>query len=818
MLSAYEKDSALKSIYGQILVVVIAFLLMGTSSFFFARNIEYRHLVKHVENALALAEIEINDKVLVRVLGGGEEGVLPAEKLSEYVDELNSILNNVVPSNLTSGSYGLIIDSDLAVLVHPEEHFIGRKLYQISSGLSNLSYELFMGRNVYERRVKNFMHKNSIVYFRRIDYGLFLGIVIPVNEYYRSVTNMAAFLIILCSILAWGMCTMMYYISKAKIKSDMRTRQKSNFLATISHEIRTPLNAILGMTEIQMQNTAHSSSAAEAFVKINNSGGLLLNIINDVLDLSKIESGKLEIVPIKYDVANMLNDVIQLNHIRYDSKPIVFLIKIDENIPSTLVGDELHIKQILNNLLSNAFKYTESGEVELSVDAECVGRGGGAVIATLIFRIRDTGLGMSQDQVNHLFDENTRFNLEANRTTVGAGLGMTITQNLIQLMYGKISVKSEINEGTTVVVRLPQKTDGLGIRGVIGSEMAENLRKFKFISAAQLKKSYTTYEYMPYGSVLIVDDVETNLFVAKGLMAPYGLKIDLASDGFEAIDKIKSGKEYDIVFMDHMMPKMDGIETAKLLRGMGYSQPIVALTANALAGHAKMFLSSGFDDFIPKPIDIRRLNIILNRLIRDKQSAEVIQAALKEKAEIEAAPGIADSQLAKIFARDADRAINVLEACVNSGFSGEDNIQAYIINVHAIKSALANVGEMELSETASKLEQAGRENNIDLLSSETRSFLLSLNKVAVEIRQKSAEDAAVEDTEDALLFLNEKLLIIREACGVFDKKKLKNAVNELLEKSWSQNSKKIIDSISDHLLHSEFDSIIGTVDDYFKSK
>jgi len=926
--SIFEKNRTVNSVYAQMFIIVIAFVIMGISSFLFASNIERKHLVKDAENALAFTETEIIANLLEpeTFLGGysetirsmlivGEEektlsdyiisitdfmlrdkermsgfissygyfftfggkyisgrgwmppsGFVPQDQtwytnavagkgkitISEpYKDivtgntiltfsrfitdddenplaimcldiEINRIYNYAITINLTEGSYGVLLNNKLNIIAHPEPYLIGEKLYNVNSDVALLANELEQGINIYERKVKNYMYENSIVYFLKIKYGWFLGIVIPVHEYYRSVNNMALFLIVLGSILASTLCFMLYQLSQAKMRSDMRTQQKSNFLATMSHEIRTPLNAILGMTEIQMQSAVHPPATSEAFIKINNSGNLLLSIINDILDLSKIEAGKLELSPIKYDVANLINDIIQLNYIRYESKPIEFKIDVDENIPSFLIGDDLRIKQILNNLLSNAFKYTDKGEVTLAVNAECVGRGG-AVLVTLIFQVRDTGQGMTPEQVGKLFDEYTRFNMEANRTTEGAGLGMTITRNLVELMYGKINVKSAVDEGTTVTVRLPQKTDGIGIRGVIGKDLAENLRQFRVSSAVQLKKTQMTYEYMPYGRILIVDDVETNLYVAKGLMAPYRLNIDLATSGFETLEKVKEGNVYDVIFMDHMMPKMDGIETTKRLRKMGYTYPIVALTANAIAGQAEMFLNNGFDDFISKPIDIRQLNASLNRLIRDKQSPEVLEAAYKEKAEMDEKllPNNntyqqIDPHLAVIFSRDAEKAAKVLETCMKNNLASESDIQMYIINVHAMKSALANIGAVELSATAFRLEQAGREKGINVILSETGEFLDNLRKIIEELKLKDENAENVEDTEANLVLLSEKLAIIKEACETLDKKTAKNTLNELREKTWSHETKGLLNLIEEHLLHSEFDDVVSLADNYIK--
>jgi len=594
------------------------------------------------------------------------------------------------------------------------------------------------------------------------------------------------------------------------------SKAKSDFLAKMSHEIRTPMNAILGITEIQLQDNNLALGTREALERIYNSGDLLLGIINDILDLSKIEAGKLELVPAVYDIASLIHDTVKLNIMRYESKPIDFKLNVNENVPLILIGDELRIKQILNNLLSNAFKYTQDGQIELMLSAEDLINKTGV---NLIIRVSDTGQGMTGEQVKKLGDKFSRFNLEANRNTEGTGLGMNITRNLIQLMNGDIFIESTPGMGSVFTVRLPQECAD---STPIGADLAENLMKLNLKNTAKMRNAQIIQEFMPYGRILIVDDVETNLYVARGLMAPYGLSLDTAASGFEAIDKVRSGSKYDIIFMDHMMPKMDGIEAAKLIRSLGYSQPIVALTANALAGQAEMFLKNGFDDFISKPIDIRQLNSVLNKLIRDKQTSETIKEARKQKHSLYAAGrhGIAvDSQLAEIFIRDAQKTINVLDAINVNKCRRSDDISAFIINVHAMKSALANIGENDLSNKAMEMEQAGRDHNLDLILSGLPGFIESLQKVVNKLKpitEDAADNEPQTPDESDRVFLNEKLSAFQEACSSMDKKAAKEALSSLKQKTWPRGIKDKLSVISEHLLHSEFEEASAAAGEILK--
>ncbi|MDR0516817.1 MAG: GAF domain-containing protein [Fibromonadaceae bacterium] len=596
-------------------------------------------------------------------------------------------------------------------------------------------------------------------------------------------------------------------IYDAKLKESLNkvtnlSKAKDDFLSKISHEIRTPMNAILGITEIQLQGKNLPAAARDGLSIIRNSGDSLLRIINDLLDLSKIEAKKLEIVLAKYEMASLISDSTQMNMPRIKSKPIEFRLKIDENIPTELIGDELRIKQILNNILSNAFKYTSSGEVLLSIFAEKNKDENFDVM--LIFKISDTGQGMTKEQSRKIFDEYFRFNLGVNHLVEGTGLGMTITQNLVHLMGGEISVESELGKGSVFTINLPQKTAG---NETLGKELAESLQKFRISNSSQIKKMQIVRDPMPYGKVLIVDDVESNLYVAKHILAPYDLSIDTAMSGFEAIDKINSGEIYDIVFMDHMMPKMDGIETVRKMRDFGYAHTIIALTANAVVGQLEIFLRNGFDGFISKPIDFIKLNDVLNKFIRDKQPIEVIEKARSQKTELENSTQIlpeVDSALLSIFAKDTQKSLLVLEETLkNIAAATDEDLRLFTVHVHAMKSNLANIHETETSELALHLEKAGKQRNKDIILAKTPQLIDVLRKMVEKIEKKSEENK--ESAEEDTAYLCEQLKAISDACASYDARSANIALAKLGEMLWTNKTKNVIEQISKHILFSEFE-------------
>jgi len=391
-------------------------------------------------------------------------------------------------------------------------------------------------------------------------------------------------------------------------------KAKSRFLARMSHEIRTPISAVMGLSEVQLRGQTMPPQIEAVFNKIYASAKTLLHIVNDVLDFSKIESGKMSLVNSTYDIVSLVSDAAQLHLIYVENKNIEFQLNVDENMPAYLEGDVLRIRQIITNLLTNAFKYTESGSVSLSLQFEQAHEGH----VLLIISVHDTGIGMTSAQIKKIQDTNNeyvRLHEQEKPFVSGTGLGFPIVYSLVKMMNAHIDLKSDPSKGTHVVVSIPQKVIG---NEIVGKALAASLQNFETDTLSSIKELEFKPEPMPYGKVLVVDDIEVNRHVAEAMLEIYDLEIELCESGREAIEKIKQGQVFDIIFMDYMMPEMDGIQATKIIREMGYAYPIVALTANAIKGQEELLMNNGFSGFMSKPIDLNQLNAYLVRFIQRK--------------------------------------------------------------------------------------------------------------------------------------------------------------------------------------------------------
>ncbi|MDR2159572.1 MAG: response regulator [Treponema sp.] len=607
-------------------------------------------------------------------------------------------------------------------------------------------------------------------------YGIqwyFPGLVIPFHLERRRYIDHVQTIYIAGLLLG---CVTLYqnliYIQEKK-KAESSARAKTDFLANVSHELRTPLNAIIGLGELELQKHLQGETA-ENLEKIHTSGKILLSIINDLLDFSKIESGKFELVPSEYMITSVINDTVSLNVVRIGSKPIKFRLTVDETIPERLFGDELRLRQILSNLLSNAFKYTKKGTVDLCF--KCDRPLPSAKTVILDCSVTDTGIGIRQEDLRKLFSVYNQVDTRSNRHIEGTGLGLSISKNLVEMMGGTISVQSEFGKGSTFSVRIPQ--DVINDRP-IGSVTARNLENFRFITITRERRKKPRLQ-LPYARALVVDDVETNLDVAKGMLLPYGLEIDCVSSGPEAIKLVREGRPYQIIFMDHMMPGMDGIEAARIIHnetGVEYAKtvPIIALTANAIAGNDEMFLRNGFQAFLSKPIDTVKLDQILNTWVRNRKKDTLYRsgisagvdtpAAVPDRQEDAAAapagsaaapdspaadvlqvlgervPGIDIGAGLKRFGQNREMYLKILKSfTVNMKehldkirtFAEEDT-ESYIITVHGIKGSCYGVAAVAAGKMAEELEMAARKRNIDFIRAGHDDFLIAMDRLLAEM-------------------------------------------------------------------------------------
>ncbi len=396
-----------------------------------------------------------------------------------------------------------------------------------------------------------------------------------------------------------------------KEDAERANEAKSSFLARMSHEIRTPINAVLGMNEMILRET-EADNIREYAINIHNAGKTLLSIINDILDLSKIESSKMEITENDYMLGSMILDIENMIAMRAEEKNLTFRILADSKLPKNLHGDEMRVKQCIVNLLTNSVKYTNEGSVTLEIDcADIQGN-----IINLRITVSDTGIGIREEELHMLFDPFTRLDMMRNKSVEGTGLGLSITKRLVAMMQGNLTVESEYGNGSKFTFVIPQK--------IMGTELLGDYRKAADEVTEHSKSGAPGTFIAPRAKILAVDDNRVNITVVKGLLKRLKVQFDAALSGAECLDKIRQN-HYDIIFLDHMMPEMDGVETLQSMCQIEeYAQNpsvVIALTANAIVGAKEEYLQAGFEDYLSKPID----SMQLEQLIRRYLSPELIE-------------------------------------------------------------------------------------------------------------------------------------------------------------------------------------------------
>ena len=593
--------------------------------------------------------------------------------------------------------------------------------------------------------IKNFKGEDCILSYTPLETMTtwFLLAYLPVNdlESNRSIDwlllGIAAigfsFLLIFNSIV------MMNYnrkLSEAAQQANQANEAKSYFLSTMSHDIRTPMNAILGLNEMILRDSRDDNIRMYS-ESIRTAGNTLLGIINDILDFSKIEAGKMEIINVDYSFVSLLNDLVNMVQKKAEDKGLSFRMDIDRNIPMTLNGDEIRIKQIIINILSNAVKYTKQGTITFFAHAQKQEDKPDSI--TLKISVADTGIGIKPEDLDKLFVAFERIEEKKNRNIEGTGLGMAITQRFLNMMGSSLEVESEYGKGSVFSFALEQKVvkwDPIG-------DFEEAYRR-----SLSERTNYHEKFTAPHARVLVVDDTPVNLTVFVSLLKRTELKIDTAESGDEGISLFVNN-HYDVIFLDHMMPDKDGIETLREMKAITDSlntkTPVICLTANAISGMREMYTNAGFDDYLTKPIDAERLEMMLLQYLpgdkvaltsgNDEADNYVLPDFLFQLTELDTDAGLT-------YCGDGESYMDALMMYLQSAPKKAEEIEKYwaagdikntTIKVHALKSSSRSIGATQLGEFAARLEKAGGSGDKETLDKELGELLSRYRQLASDL-------------------------------------------------------------------------------------
>ncbi len=686
---------------------------------------------------------------ITRMLSNGED-VVAVDLTLENIQEMAQSLN------VREEGYGFIFDKDGLIIAAEEEEYKGHNLNEIGGMSELMDRAVETGDGYFQIDING---STNTVFVQTVLDQWYVVIIIDNAELYSETVQQIVVNFLIC-VAIFALISLFYVLgyrkdrrinaSIAKMREDEQRREyeakvlkfekesadeanraKSDFLAQMSHEIRTPINAVIGMDEMILRETTDPDIRDYA-LDIKSAGKALLSLVNGVLDFSKIESGKMEITPTDYRTEELIDDVVNMIEDRAEKKYLEFHLEIDGNIPKGLHGDDIRIEQVITNLLTNAVKYSDQGSVTLKMDCEKLGNDE----CTLFVEVRDTGIGIREEDMDKLFESFQRLDERKNRNIEGTGLGMAIVQGILSMMGSKIEVQSEYGKGSVFSFRLKQ--------GVVDPEPIGEYRRHR---GELPEEDATRMLRVIRADVLVVDDNDMNLKVAKGLMKRLNLVPDTVNSGKKAIDMI-GNKHYDIILMDHMMPVLDGIETLKILREnklIDDSTTVIALTANAISGAREMYINEGFRDYMSKPIIPKQLESILIQYLPEG-SYKFVDLS-DEGSQADQKDSIADTLGKKGFnvraaltycMNDEEFFIDLLETFVESEpekresisrFYNEKNWTDYSTYVHALKSSARTIGADKLSKMALDQENASKAKNVPSIISGYDSMMDEYAKV-----------------------------------------------------------------------------------------